>query len=176
MGQCTPYKKLHRYPLLQMVSNKTMIFCFCVPIFFGCGSPTKPGRQTPSFPPPHWQRPAIKGGFAINPPTADAPRGQYTLLVLHPQPLPPPPRLCQNTGGSEGLGGDRVSRHPSSTGLRFSPMATTPPPPPWVNIYFWQIQEAARRKSSLAGEMGFSLFVILQLPGPAPRDEPTITL
>ena len=103
--------------------------------------PTKPGRQTPSFPPPHWQRPAIKGGFAINPPTADAPRGQYTLLVLHPRPpLPPPPRPCQNTGGSEGLGGDRVSRHPSSTGLRFSPMATTPPPPPWVNIYFWQIQ------------------------------------
>ena len=80
--------------------------------------------------------------------------------------------------GAKGWGGDRVSRHPSSTGLRFSPMATTPPPspPPWVNIYFWQIQEAARRKSSLAGEMGFSLFVILQLPGPAPRDEPTITL
>ena len=97
---------------------KPAILLSCADLF-GCGT-----RAWQPDPPPHWQSWAIKGGFAINPPSAE-PLGGTTpsSSTLRPPPATTTTALSKYRWERR-AGGDRVSRHPSSTGLRFSLMAT----------------------------------------------------
>ena len=97
---------------------KPAILLSCADLF-GCGT-----RAWQPDPPPHWQSWAIKGGFAINPPSAE-PLGGSTpsSSTLRPPPATTTTALSKYRWERR-AGGDRVSRHPSSTGLRFSLMAT----------------------------------------------------
>ena len=105
--------------LFTAIKILTRKFCFCSLIFLVVAH-----EAWQPDPPPHWQSWAIKGGFAINPPSAE-PLGGSTpsSSTLRPPPATTTTALSKYRWERR-AGGDRVSRHPSSTGLRFSLMAT----------------------------------------------------
>ena len=153
-------------PTSTMILNRPVSFCFRELIFLVVA---KQAWQPDSLiPTPALAETGNQGRVCNQPSQCRAPWGQYTL-VLDPSASTTTTALSKYRWEPR-AGGDRVSRHPSSTGLRFSP------PPPWVNIYFWQIQ-LRQEGNPLWPEKWDSAFLSFCSSHPAAtRDEPTITL
>ena len=106
--------------LFTAIKILTRKFCFCALIFLVVAH--EAWQPDSLIPTPALAETGNQGRVCNQPSLCRAPWGQYTL-VLDPSASTTTTALSKYRWEPR-AGGDRVSRHPSSTGLRFSPVAT----------------------------------------------------